>query len=315
MHCFDRHFALLCLVIEGDYRLLLSDEFFSCVFVLFFSILYILNAYSNTQLRGLSIHRSNTGVAGTYGVGTVTSVGSGVLGVSPASQVFVASSGTWTSEAVLNTQEVFPISDSSDTSSDAPLDASQAACLPEAASAWALLHTFVSLSPGDVVVRSAEPSPLNSALDQVAAAGGFVMVPASASDLVDAKFKDKVASKGPVRLAVTSGTGKSARAMHALTGSKGVLVTYNGAIAPLSDSHDSIELPSLSMIFQDQEVCGFDFRSWAANNPAEASRALSESAALMRKGQLKFTPVAFKAAQFKEAVECASSGKAAVIEL
>lgn len=250
-------------------------------------------------------------------MGTVTAVGSGVLGVSSTSQVFVASSGTWNSEALLSSQEVFPISDSSSSADDAPLDPSQAACLPEAAAAWALLHTFTSppLSPGDVVLRSAEPSTLNSALDQVAKAGGFVVLPASASDLVDAKFKDKVASKGPVRLAITSGTGKSARAMHALTGSKGVLVTYNGAIAPLSAAHDAIEVPSLSLIFQDQSVCGFDFRSWAASSPMEASRALSESAALMRKGQLKFTPVSFKAAQFKEAVECASSGKAAVIEL
>jgi NADPH:quinone reductase-like Zn-dependent oxidoreductase len=242
-------------------------------------------------------------------------VGSGVVGVTPSSQVFVASShsstGTWNSEALLSSQEVFTID------SDSSLDFSQAACLPEAASAWALLHSFVTLSPGDVVLRSAEASPLNSALDQIAHAEGVVVIPASDSDLVDAQFKDKVASKGGggARLAITSGTGQSARAMHALTGSKGVLVTYNGAIAPMTDSSSGVEVPSLALIFQDKAVCGFDFRSWVAHSPAQASQAISESVKLIQNGKLKFSPVAFTAAKFADAVESASSGKSVVIEL
>jgi NADPH:quinone reductase-like Zn-dependent oxidoreductase len=261
------------------------------------------------SLRGLSTHCAQTGIAGTYGVGTVAAVGSGVVGVSASSQVFVASSGTWNSEALLSAQEVFPID------SETALDSSQAACLPEAASAWALLHNFAALSAGDVVVRSAEASPLNSAIDQIAKAEGVVVVPASDSDLVDAKFKDKVASKGTVKLAVTSGTGKSARAMHALSGSKGVLVTYNGAIAPLTDTFSGVEVPSLALIFEDKAVCGFDFKSWAANSPAEASQAISASVKLIQNGQLKFSPVKFPAAKFAEAVDAASSGKSAVLEL
>lgn len=265
------------------------------------------------SLRGLSVHRSKTGVAGTYGVGTVTAVGSGVVGVTLSSQVFVASSqgstGTWNSEALLSSQEVFTID------SDTTLDSTQAACLPEAASAWALLHSFAALSAGDVVLRSAEASPLNSAIDQIAHAEGVIVIPASASDLVDAQFKEKVASKGTAKLAITSGTGQSARAMHALTGNKGVLVTYNGAISPMTESFSGVEVPSLGLIFQDKQVCGFDFRSWVAHCPAQASQAISASVKLIQNGKLKFSPVAFSTAKFAEAMESASSGNSVVIEL
>ena len=259
------------------------------------------------QLRGLSIHRSKAGVAGTFGVGTVSSVGAGVPGVTASSQVFVSSnSGTWNSEALLSAQEVFSIDS---------IDIAQAACIPDAASAWALLHNFVTLNSGDVVVRSAEASAVNSAIDQIAKAMGVVVVPASDADLVDAKFKDKVTSKGSVKLALTSGTGKGARAMHALTGSKGVLVTYNGAIAPLDDNLSGIEIPSLSLIFKDQAVCGFDFKAWVANSPVEASQAISESVKLIQNGQLNLSPSSFSAAKVVDAVAAAKNGKSAVIEL
>lgn len=259
-------------------------------------------------LKGLSAHCSTIGVAGTYGVGSVSAIGFGVMGVSVSSQVFVASNstGTWNSNVLLNAQEVFEIDS---------IDEIQAACLPEAAAAWALLHNYSSLSTGDVVIRSAEASALNSAIDQIAKAKGYVVVPASDADLVDSQFKDKVASKGTVKLAITSGTGKSARAMQSLTGSKGVLVTYNGTIAPLNDSFTGIEVPSMSLIFKDQSVCGFDFRSWVANSPVEASRAISESVQLMKDGKLKFSPVQFKIARYADAVDSAASGKSAVIEL
>jgi len=258
-------------------------------------------------LRGLSAHCSTPGIAGFYGVGTVSSVGAGVVGVSASSPVFVASNcGTWNSEALLNSQEVFAIDS---------IDSAQAACIPDSASAWALLHNFTTLNSGDVVLRSAEASPLNAALDQIAKTMGVVVVPASDSDLVDAKFKDKVASKGNVKLAVTSGTGKSARSLHALTGDKGVLVTYNGAIAPMDDALSGIEVPSLSLIFQDKTVCGFDFKAWVASCPTEASQAISESVKLIQGGQLKLSTAAFKAAKVADAIEAAKAGKVAVIEM
>ena len=260
-----------------------------------------------SQIRGLSTHRTQTGVAGTYGVGTISSVGAGVVGVKSSDQVFIAScTGTWNSEAVLNSQQVFAIESIDDT---------QAACLSEAASAWALLHNFASLNAGDVVLRSAEPSTINSAIDQIGKAIGVVVVPASDSDLVDSKFKEKLAAKGAVKLGVTSGTGKAARALLSLTDKNGVLVTYNGGLPSMNDSLSGVEVPSLSLIFKNQSICGFDFHSWVRNNPTEASQAISESVKLIQNGKLKFSPVSFKVTKVADAVECANNGNCAVIEL
>lgn len=277
-----------------------------CYHIVFLNY-HLMSLASTLKLRGLSAHRTHTGVAGTYGVGTVSSVGAGVLGVPSSAQVLVASShGTWTTDALLSAQEVFAIDS---------IDVAQAACLPEAASAWALLHNFASLNSGDVVLRSAEPSTVNTAIDQIAKALGILVIPASDADLVDTKFKEKLASQGHVKLALSSGTGRAARAMLALTGKAGVLVTYNGAVPPLNDSLSGIEVPSLSLIFQDQAVNGFDFKAWVSNSPVEASLAISESVKLIKSGQLKFSPVVFKAAKFADALDAAGGGKNVVIEL
>jgi NADPH:quinone reductase-like Zn-dependent oxidoreductase len=260
-------------------------------------------------IRGLSAHRSQAGVAGTYGVGTVSSAGPGVSGLSPSSLVLVTSGQTWNSEALVDSQDAFIIE------ADYSVFKGQLACLPDAASAWALLHNFTTLKSGDYVIRTDEKTALTSAIDQIAKCLGVHMVVATNSDLVDSKFKEKMKSKGSVKLAITSQTGSNARALHSLTNDGGVLVTYNGPIPAMNTSLSGIEVPSLALIFSDKQVCGFDFLAWAKNRPTEASRAISECVKLMESGQLKFSPVTFGVNKVNEAVKSAEGGQSAVIEL
>ena len=238
----------------------------------------------------------------------MSSVGPGVKSLTASSVVLVTSGKTWNSEAIVDSKDAFVIEADSKLSN-------QLALVPDAASAWALLHNFVALQSGDIVVRTDEVTTLTSAIDQIAKTLGVEVVVASNSDLIDSKFKEKMKNKGSVKLAITSQSGSNARSLHSVTGEGGVLVTYNGAIPAMTSSLSGIEVPSLALIFNDKQVCGFDFRAWVGNRPTEASRAISESVKLMQNGQLKLSPVAFGVNKVNDAVKGAESGKSVVIEL
>ena len=98
-------------------------------------------------VRGLSLLRTKTGVAGSSAVGTVATVGSGVAGVSANDKVIVVSSrGVWADTVTVPSSAVAKL--------PATLTDDEAAALPALLSAYAILTRFEALKAGDVVVQS-----------------------------------------------------------------------------------------------------------------------------------------------------------------
>mmetsp|Transcript_26268 Transcript_26268/g.38939 ORF Transcript_26268/g.38939 Transcript_26268/m.38939 type:complete len:326 (-) Transcript_26268:177-1154(-) len=258
------------------------------------------------SIRGLSLLRSKTGIAGTFGVGTVSAVGPDVS-IPPNGQVLVVTnSGTWNDEVVASSSGVFDASS---------LSVEQAALLPDVASAWEILQSNASLKSGDVVIRTEHgPVAFNSAIDAICKNEGIHVIVARDSDLLDSNFKSKISSKGVARLAVSCSIGKFTRPLMSLLANDSVVVTYNGPVPPL-EVCEGIDIPVTKSIFNGQRVKGFDFHALAKNDPERAARAVAAGAELLRTGALKISATVFPSSKCVEAIAMAENGQTATISV
>ena len=271
---------------------------------LYFLILVIIARGYVSQISGLSLNHKYVGVAGTTGFGTVSAVGGGVSGIAVNDTVLVTGKHTWSDKATVPANSVVKISTS--------LPAEEAANLPAAISAWALLNNFngthgaaagTALKAGDVVVQSHGESAVGLAVTQLGRHMGLKVVSVGGSGAVaaDIEAKIKEAGGGPVKLAISSGSGKTCLTLLRSLAVNGTLVVYNGVVESL-DAAAGITVPVASAIFQNTSVRGFDYCSWAASDPAAFQKAVASVVALTDAKKLSLKSKVFPSADFLAAI-------------
>jgi NADPH:quinone reductase-like Zn-dependent oxidoreductase len=271
------------------------------------------------QINGLSFLRPTVGVAGTFGVGTVSATGADVRFSSPPSQVLVLSkNGTWTNQLTTKSAQVFDVSS---------LSSEQAALVPDVASAWYLLNKSLPVSSSSAtvsVLRTNQNSQIfNYAFDAIAASKGYKVFLAQASDFNDSKFQERVLSEsnGGVSLILSPFPGKANRQLFRLLKQNGTIVTYNGLTIPSLEEAalqtGGIEGPTTRMIFQSHQVKGFSFASLAYHEPTRAREAIDAAVQLLLKGngtELKSVKK-FSEEKVLEAIASAEAGETALLTI
>lgn len=103
---------------------------------------------------------------GNEGVGVVERIGASVAGFSVGQTVLPLTFGTWTGQMRISARSLVALPDGLD-----PLQAAMLGVNP--ATAWRMLHDFVSLQPGDWIVQNAANSGVGRAVIQLAKALGL----------------------------------------------------------------------------------------------------------------------------------------------
>ena len=257
-------------------------------------------------MRGVSLARKSSGVAGSAAFGVVTSVPSGESDFAVNDSVFVVGNGTWADEVVVSKSGVSKV---------ANVSAEEAAALPGFVSAWALLHNFVALKAGDVVVQTSGKSAVGAAVAQVGKALGLTVVSLSEEDLAGAKLGAKLQESGKIKLVLAGHSGKHLSLLQRSIAPGGSLVAYNGVYEPLSASSE-VQMPISNMIFQNTSVQGFDLAAWVHSDPAAYRGAVKAVLALVQDKKVSLKPThVFAQADFKKALqEVTSTGAAAVLK-
>lgn len=249
----------------------------------------------------MSFLRSSRGVGGTFGVGKVASVGSRVKSVAANGNVFVVSSnGTWNDEVTIPVSSVFPIP---------ALKPEQGASIPSVAAAYAMLHNYVHLRSGDVVLRSAISSPINSAIDQICKKRGITVIPVSVADAKTDAFVSKVKAAGNAKLLIANEVGKNLHVMMRLLAKNATVISHNDQLHTI-DEDPSVGLPTSHMIFDNLSVIGFDLASWALQRRTDAAVAITEAAELLKTGAVAVSVKSFAMKDVAGAMDAAEKGEA-----
>ena len=198
--------------------------------------------------------RTCVGVAGSTAVGSIVSVGDSVKDLKAKDKVLVVSQGVWTDNVSVSAVDVMKIPDG--------LSLEESAALPAALSAHAILHNFVPLTSGDVVVQSGGDSAVGKAITQLGAAKGFKVVSATQAEMDDKDFPKKIAAMGKVKLAVSNTAKKSvSKSLMRCLAAEGSIVMYMGDGATADDA-DGVDVPVGGAIFKKNSIFGFDFGAW-----------------------------------------------------
>ena len=120
--------------------------------------------------------------------------------------------------------------------------------MPSATSAWAILHNFVKLSPGDVVVQTNGSSATGIAISEIGSSLGLKVISVTESDLKDSKFIVNALKGSHLKLAVAAHSGASQVALTKALAPKGVLVAYYGPTETLSRAA-GLQMPTCKIIF------------------------------------------------------------------
>jgi len=249
-------------------------------------------------ISGLSFVNKCTGVAGTTAVGSISSIGSGVSGVSVGDSVLVVGNGLWSDSATVSASSVTKYSG---------LSLIEAALLPTLVSAWAILtKSGQSLSSGDVVIQTNGGSGVGQAISEVGKALGLLVHSIAESDITKA-----TTPKG-AKLCITTATGKSQVDMLKLAGNNGTLVYYNGAVAPLN-SVDGVGISITSAVFERKSVTGFDFTAWANANPSALTEGVSKISELLAAKKISLQPSLYSQTDYLKAISAVSSTGAAAV--
>ena len=250
--------------------------------------------------------RKSAGVAGSTGVGSVLSVGGSVRTVSTNDNVLVVSNGVWSDNITVPSAAVIRIPDS--------LSLEDSAALPAALSAYAILHNFVTLKAGDIVVQSGGDSAVGKAISQLGKASGFTVVNASAVELDDAAFSKKVAAMGSVKLAVSNTAKKNVtKTLMRCLSAEGSLVLHHGD-GSTADEADGVDVPVGSAIFKKNSVYGFDFNGWVASDAKGVQKAMAVVAADISSKKMTLTSKVFPQSEYLKALtEVETSGGASVV--
>eukprot|EP00455_Lapot_gusevi_P040563 TRINITY_DN459_c0_g1_i3.p1 TRINITY_DN459_c0_g1~~TRINITY_DN459_c0_g1_i3.p1 ORF type:complete len:320 (+),score=134.24 TRINITY_DN459_c0_g1_i3:33-962(+) len=191
------------------------------------------------------------------------------------------------------------------------------------ATAFRLLHDFVSLKPGDVVVQNAANSVVGQCVIQLAKAQGVKTINiirdrpnyADAVNQLKALGADVVVTEEFARSAemnqVLSDLQKPALALNAaggaastdlvrLVGHNGVVVTYGGM------SKQPVIVPTSALIFKNVQLRGFWLSRWITQNSrTERQEMLASLAKLVSAGQLKWAMERKSFSQFESALAAA----------
>jgi len=250
---------------------------------------------------------------GNEGVGRVARIGAGVTGLAVGRMVLPMGFGTWTREMVVPAAGVVPLPEG--------LDPFQAAMLTvNPATAWRILHDFVTLEPGDWIVQNAANSGVGRSAIQLARALGFKSLnvvrrpelvdelKAIGADVVvteETELRKEVKAlcggKKP-RLALNAVGGASALNIASALASGGTVVTF-GAM-----SKQALKIPNGLLIFQNISFRGFWLKRWREKAvPAALQETYGALAGHLKDGTLA-TPVhrVFPLEQALAAVEEAS---------
>ena len=233
---------------------------------------------------------------GNEGVGRVSRVGSGVTNVAPGQLVLPMGFGTWTQEMVVPAAGVVPLPEG--------LDVFQAAMLTvNPATAWRILHDFVTLEPGDWIVQNAANSGVGRSTIQLARALGWktlnvVRRPELADELKAIGADVVVTEESDLRKEVKSlcGGKKPKLALNAVGGASGLNVANSLAAGGTmvtfgAMSKQSLKIPNGLLIFQNLKFCGFWLKRWREKAPQELLQSTyAQLAAHLKAGTLS-TPV------------------------
>ena len=259
---------------------------------------------------------------GNEGAGRIVALGEGVQ--TPAVGTLVAlapGSGSWRQHLCVPAASLVCLPDSL-----SPELAAQLSINP--ATAWRMLHDFVSLQPGDWVVQNASNSAVGRCLIQIAKARGwktlnFVRRPELVEELLQAGgdrviVESETASdeakaalgKSRPKLGINAVGGESALRVANLVAPAGQVITY-GAMA-----RQPLKVPNALLIFKNIAFRGFWLTAWRQSaSAADVAAMMQELIGMAQKGQFDL-PVAarYPLAQFREAVEAAlSSGRSGKI--
>lgn len=178
----------------------------------------------------------------------VTGVSAGDSEFALNDHVLIVGEGVWTDEAVVSKANVTKIP---------KLSAEEAAMLPNFAAAWGILHNFVQLKAGDVVVQTHANSAIGAAITQVGTALGLKVVAISDADLASPTLAAKAQEAGKVKLTVSGRSGRHISSLQKAMVHNGVTVAYNGVFESISAS-SNVQLPISHLIFHNTAVHGFD---------------------------------------------------------
>lgn len=215
-------------------------------------------------------------VPGGEGVGVIEQLGAALEDWHPGDHVLLPPGiGTWREAVTLPVSGLVRVPPSVP-----PLQAAQLRVNP--ATAWRMLHDFVSLRPGDWLVQNAANSAVGRAVIQIARHCGWRTINlvrrAELRDELLAGGADAVLVEGvsaeelraaaggaPLRLALNAVGGESALRLAAALAPGGTQVTY-GAMA-----RQPLRIPNGLLIFQDVHFCGFWVTRWF-QSASEAER-------------------------------------------
>ncbi|KAI9013035.1 hypothetical protein BC832DRAFT_589997 [Gaertneriomyces semiglobifer] len=241
-------------------------------------------------------------VGGNEGLAVVTSVGEQVRDLKVGDWVIPAGSGfgTWRTDAVCASEELVKLH------SDGVSEVMAATISVNPCTAFRMLHDFVSLKEGDVVVQNGGNSGVGQAVIQIAksmgvktvnvirnrpnfdevaeslkARGADIVITEEATRLPDTKKLLKSLGPPP-RLALNCVGGASATNIARLLGQNGFLVTYGGM------SKEPLKLPTSLFIFKNFTATGFWMTEWYEQHSKESRQEMLDSLFdLARKGMLR----------------------------
>lgn len=237
---------------------------------------------------------------GLEGAAEVEAVGAGVTSLKPSDRVMFAdaSLGSWRTHAVGKESAFLKVS------KDIPVEYA-ASMSVNLCTAWRMLHDFVSLSPGDVVVQNGGSSQVGQAVVQIAAQmgvktvstvrnspgveqtierlkalGGTVVVLEEYAESF--RLKKLISDLPPPKLALNCVGGPPAHALARLLDKGATMVTYGGM------SKKPVESSTSSLIFKDLHVVGFWMSRWVEEHSREERQHMvNQLTELIRQGKLK----------------------------
>lgn len=224
---------------------------------------------------------------GQEGVGKVIEVGDGVDASRVGERVVIAGLGTWAEEIVVDQREAIAVHADAD-----PLQLAMLAINP--VTAYALLHSFGDLRPGDWVLQTGGNSAVSGNVISLAKHYGYrtlsvVRRPEAAASVggdavlvADENLADNVKKAlggDQAALLLDPIGGPVTRELSTGVRPDGTVVVYGGM------SGESVTLTPQDLIFRKLVLRGFWLGFWRRETPAaELARAYDELAALVAKG-------------------------------
>lgn len=168
------------------------------------------------------------------------------------------------------------------------LSAIEAAALPSYIAAWIILHNFVTLKAGDIVVQATGECAIGSAISQIGNSIGLSVTSITDEELEDPQIASKLKEKGKIMLTVSGKASKNLSVLAKAIAPHGGLVTYNGIVQ--GSKACPIQMPISNMIFKDISINGFDFISYITSNPYEYKLATTSVLSLVESEKLSLKP-------------------------